>query len=416
MSRRTIGFAVVSVLAFMTTNSLEGQWVRTSFPGYVNAFAVSGTNLFVGTMDSGVFLSTNNGTSWTPVNTGLPTFVTEFGTNVYPVYSFAPSGTNLFAGIGGGVVLSTNMGTSWTWTGLTHIDVIALAVSGTNLFAGTMKGVYLSTDNGTSWTATGLADGVHDYTTSALVIDGMNLFAATPMGIFLSTNNAASWTQVTSNLPSIMYQYPPTSMSVIGPTLFVASGLGYFVYATTNNGSSWNLVNTGLTDGAVITLTASGTILFGGTLYGHVFVSTNKGSTWTSVSTGLTNSRISALAVNGGLLFAGTYYGIWRRPMSEMVTSVPDPSRGVPTTFGLDQNYPNPFNPSTTIHYQVPKQMNVSLRVFNTLGQTVATLVNEQKETGDYQVQWNANVPSGVYFYRLQAGEFMETKKMILTK
>lgn len=88
----------------------------------------------------------------------------------------------------------------------------------------------------------------------------------------------------------------------------------------------------------------------------------------------------------------------------------------MPQRFLLSQNYPNPFNPSTTISYSLPKTANVSLRIFNTLGQEVALLVNEQRSPGYYQVQWNANVPSGIYFYRLQAGSFIETKKLVLLR
>jgi hypothetical protein len=95
------------------------------------------------------------------------------------------------------------------------------------------------------------------------------------------------------------------------------------------------------------------------------------------------------------------------------------------TGFILWENYPNPFNPSTTIGYSLPKAAIVSLRVFSTLGEEVALLVSEHKEAGYHQVTWNSsNVPSGVYFYRLQArqisggqaGERVETKKMILLR
>jgi formylglycine-generating enzyme required for sulfatase activity len=84
--------------------------------------------------------------------------------------------------------------------------------------------------------------------------------------------------------------------------------------------------------------------------------------------------------------------------------------------FSLEQNYPNPFNPSTLIRYSVPRTVQVSIKVFNALGRQVASLVNEQKSPGNYQVQWNANLTSGIYFYRLQAGESVVTKKMILVK
>jgi hypothetical protein len=97
---------------------------------------------------------------------------------------------------------------------------------------------------------------------------------------------------------------------------------------------------------------------------------------------------------------------------------------GIPAQFDLRQNYPNPFNPSTNISFSLPKAAYVSLRVFNTLGQEVSSLVNERKEAGYYQVTWNANAPSGIYFYRLQAGDastgsargFVETRKMILIR
>lgn len=88
-----------------------------------------------------------------------------------------------------------------------------------------------------------------------------------------------------------------------------------------------------------------------------------------------------------------------------------------PLNYELRQNYPNPFNPVTTIKYEVPSNGIIALRIFDILGREVATLVNEQKQLGKYDVQWNAsNNSSGLYFYRIQAGKFVETKKMILLK
>ncbi len=148
-----LGLLFVLFSLFTTTNPLHAQWIQTNGPygGYIISFAVSPApagNLFAGTDGGGVFISTNNGTSWTAASTGL--------TNT-SVYALAVSGTNLFAGTaGGGVFLSTNNGTIWTAvnSGLTNTYVRSLAVSGTNLFAGTYGGgVFLSTNNGTSWTA-----------------------------------------------------------------------------------------------------------------------------------------------------------------------------------------------------------------------------------------------------------------------
>ncbi|MFI5211727.1 MAG: T9SS type A sorting domain-containing protein [Ignavibacteria bacterium] len=88
-----------------------------------------------------------------------------------------------------------------------------------------------------------------------------------------------------------------------------------------------------------------------------------------------------------------------------------------PKTYTLGQNYPNPFNPSTTIEFSIPQSNNVSLKIYDMTGKEVTSLVNEYRSTGSYIVRWNASgVSSGVYFYKLVSGNFIETKKMILTK
>jgi hypothetical protein len=85
--------------------------------------------------------------------------------------------------------------------------------------------------------------------------------------------------------------------------------------------------------------------------------------------------------------------------------------------YTLWQNYPNPFNPSTTIRYALPQPSHVTLTVFNTLGQQVTTLVNGEAEAGYHAVQFDAaRLPSGVYFYRLQAGAFVKTRKLCLVR
>jgi hypothetical protein len=99
-----------------------------------------------------------------------------------------------------------------------------------------------------------------------------------------------------------------------------------------------------------------------------------------------------------------------------LTTVAVEQERATPASFELRQNYPNPFNPRTLIRYSVPSRALVSMKVFNVLGGEVASLVNEQKEAGTYQATWNASVPSGIYFYRLQAGTFVETKRMIVLK
>ena len=88
-----------------------------------------------------------------------------------------------------------------------------------------------------------------------------------------------------------------------------------------------------------------------------------------------------------------------------------------PEEYYLFENYPNPFNPTTTIKYQIQELSFVTIKVYDLLGNEIETLVNEQKPTGSYEITWyEEQLTSGVYFYRLQAGSFVETKKMVLMK
>ncbi|MFC2085294.1 T9SS type A sorting domain-containing protein [Bacteroidota bacterium] len=115
-------------------------------------------------------------------------------------------------------------------------------------------------------------------------------------------------------------------------------------------------------------------------------------------------------AVGGNKILKTTNGGI--------TTSVEETeTKSVADNFYLSQNYPNPFNPSTKIKYSIPKQNIVTLKVFDVLGGEVATLVNKEHSQGNYEIEFNGNnLTSGIYFYRLIAGNYIETKKMILVK
>jgi hypothetical protein len=100
-----------------------------------------------------------------------------------------------------------------------------------------------------------------------------------------------------------------------------------------------------------------------------------------------------------------------------VVTGMPSAAGVVPTTFMLHQNYPNPFNPATTIRFELPQAKHVLLRVYNVLGQEVSTLVNEERSAGVYDIRFDVPfLASGMYVYRLQAGDFVAVKKMLILK
>ena len=115
------------------------------------------------------------------------------------------------------------------------------------------------------------------------------------------------------------------------------------------------------------------------------------------------------LAPGVGGQFEITYNTLVTNITSDPIATIDD--------FHLDQNYPNPFNPVTTIRYNIPELSFTTLKVFDLLGREISTLISEDKSSGAYEVKFDASsLPSGIYFYNLQAGKFNETKKMILLK
>ncbi len=134
--------------------------------------------------------------------------------------------------------------------------------------------------------------------------------------------------------------------------------------------------------------------------------------------------QIQIFIVNQGAVHVGSTFLVDDLSLGGTATSV-EAEGEVPASYNLSQNYPNPFNPTTTISYDLPLRSHVSLAVFNTLGQQLAQLVNEEVETGRHEVRFDATgLSSGVYYYRLharptdngKAGEYLATKKLLLVR
>jgi len=249
--------------------------------------------------------------------------------------------------------------------------------------------------------------------------NGTNLFAGTYAGVFLSTNNGTNWTPASAGLTNPYLRSFGVSPNGAGSAHLLAGtasppGLLNGIFRSTNNGESWSMV---LPSPGVNAFAVYDTNPFAGADNG-VFVSTNHGTSWTAANSGLTSTAIYSFAVSGTSLFAGTVgSGVWRRPLSEMITSVQHISPELPTRFALRQNYPNPFNPSTTLSFNIPHSSFVILKVYNILGQEVRTLVNEKKDAGAHMVRFNAEgLPSGVYVYRIESAGHVASRKMLLLK
>ena len=400
--RKHSSFLIMIIALFvLTTGNSFGQWIQSSnglpASAWFYSFAVNGSNIFIGTSYTGVYRTTDLGSSWT-----------QTSLNDTTVFSLTANGSNVFAGTQGkGVLISTNNGGSWTQTSLNNKIVMALANNGTSIFAGTLSsGVYKSSDNGSSWAQTTL----NDKSVFSLAISGTNIFAGTSgSGVYVSTNSGINWTQTSLNDKTIY------ALTISGTTIYAGtSGAG--VYKSTDNGNSWT--QTSLTSVTVRSLASNGNNIFAGTTGSGVYFTSNSGANWVQKNQGITSiTTIGALLIESNLIFAGNWaQNVWKRSLTEII-GIKNISSEVPAVFSLQQNYPNPFNPTTNIEFAIAKSGFVNLKVYDILGKEVITLVNETKSAGRYLVDFDgSNLTSGVYFYKLETNEFSNIKKMLMIK
>lgn len=388
------------------------SWVQTPLNNVsVYSLATHPTGqVLASTYPDGVFRSTDHGSSWT--RTGLDH-------DVVSVFAFSNNGTIFGATYGGLIYRSTDTGGTWEVTDKTLVywstrfNALVTTANG-YLFAGATRnispcpcgqGVYRSTDNGGQWHPTNLTPGIWSMATN---VQG-DLFAASD-SLYRSTDYGDTWTNA-----SIGLTVPLVGSLASSSDGFLFAGTSAGMFRSTDDGDHW--MASGLTNLSVkaIAIHPQETI-FAGTDSG-MFISHDHGETWKQEISGLTQTMISSLTVDSsGYVYCGTVGGgIFRS--AQTVSAVIDPYGSLPKSYLLAQNYPNPFNPATTIEFSLPYFDLVVLRVFNLLGEEVTTLVSQKLSPGYHRVQWDAGrSPSGIYFYRLQAGSFSETKKLLLLR
>jgi len=199
---------------------------------------------------------------------------------------------------------------------------------------------------------------------------------------------------------------------------------GYMMYKSVNKGISWDSVLTTVKFTSLEINPDTPNILYAGDSLG-IHRSTNYGQNWSLYNNTFTPSKfiigISKDAGSGDTFYVATskkVYKVW----ASFLVNAGSNNQVIPDKFSLSQNYPNPFNPTTNISYKVKSYQVIKLTVYNIMGKEVAVLVNEKQPPGEYEVQFPNNsiisnqFPSGVYFYKLETGDFTETKKMILLK
>jgi photosystem II stability/assembly factor-like uncharacterized protein len=395
-------FATTTTAGVFSTSD-EASWVASN-SGLtdlaVNDIAESNGTLAAGTKNGGVYVSTDNGNSWQQKSNGLTIpFQALPNTNTI-VYS----GQNMIEGGGYGIFTSTDYGENWARTFPSTYGVRGLYKGSNYTYVGVGPSVYRSSDDGLNWNFVVTANTtIKKFVTFPLAVGQDKIFVGTLDGIFYSENNGSSWIEKKISNKNI------NDMAAYGNNIFVVS-------------------EPFMTNDA-----------------GFIYVSTDFGNNWNDITANISSvaaNHVRKILIDGDYIYAGTSLGnVYKRKLSDVVTTIEKSNNTIPTEFLLDQNYPNPFNPSTTISFLIPQVMvrqaqhdnadvipirqltesrdevHVTLKVYDVLGREVATLVNENLSAGSYSYNFDASkLTSGVYLYKLQAGKYSEMKKMILLR
>ncbi len=409
-------------------------WQETSFDHKikVNSMLLTGNTFFVGTQIKGVYLSSDNGQNWQRskmygaevlalIDNGANLFAASYdifvtsnnGQNWEPKGLFAESGNPLScfavqdsfmltASSQGRIYLSSNYGMNWSIAPVNGHNYLAVLIHNSNFFSGSGGGILISTNHGLNWTNAIITAEVR-----AFAVMGSNIFAGRYDGVLISTDGGFTWNPTTSFNQRVL------SLAIKDSSIFAGTVAG--LYVSTNSGQVWSLTSlNSIFD--VYALAVSGTNLFAGTNNG-IYLSVNNGLSWIPKNESLTHLGIRSFLVVGDYIYTGTWESsVWKRQISELV-GIENVNNSIPSKFNVSQNYPNPFNPQTKIKFDVPKTSFTKLIVYDLLGREVTTLVNEELKPGTYEADWDASsFSSGVYFYKIISGNFVETKKMVLMK
>ncbi len=326
----------------------------------------------------------------------------------------SPSATNIYR--------TTNGGTNWTQVFTQaggFIDGIVFTNVNTGFAYGDPVGgrwsLWRTTNGGLNWDSTGLyvpQVGSEAGWNNAIKVKGTNIWYGTNnTKIYHTTNAGVSWSPgVTTFLDSYCMHFNDANNGLAG---------GETLNKTTNGGATYTLLSAPGT-GNITGLSGANSTYYWYTRGDSLYATTNGGTNWSLAfvdTKGLWGVDVATLNNGCGIGWAVGDSGKIIRINVDSLVGISSNGNGIPNIYRLEQNYPNPFNPSTKIAYELPKAGLVSMVVFDILGREVATLVNEVKPAGKYSVNFNASsLASGVYFYRITAGDFTESKKMLLIK
>jgi len=331
-------------------------------------------------------------------------------------------------GFVGGTKIMKTTNSGFTWTVVKDLPQIRLiesfdflddstgfAVGGQRLFYNAI--ILKTTDVGNTWNEVSSPTQDCHYSISAYKISETSsriVIVGNSGTIFTSTDQGNSWSTQVTNRPHLL------------DVQFISADLGWIssyarIYRTSNGGEDWFYTSVDPSH-----VEDYWTIFFADSIRGwtssgrKIHASSDGGITWEEQWESNTPENpwiYSIYFIDKDMGWASGSYGLILSTQNGGITFAREKNFDHPNNYTLSQNYPNPFNPSTSIHYQFPELSFVTLKVYDVLGREVTILVNEEKPAGIYEVEFDGvNLPSGIYLYRLYAGNFIETKKMVLLK
>lgn len=362
-----------------TSQSVDYTFNSVSFPKKGTGYAV-GTFYNISENDAIMFGTTDGGLTWTGW-----TFINQNGDMFLNSVTFPNSNTGFAVGY--------------------EIDYITTQI---------VPIIMRTFDGGGTWSSS--SAGVTSILRGVYFPNPLTGFAVGSSGKIISTiDGGNAWTPQVSGL-----------ITTFNSVYFVSADTGYVtgdyekLLKTTNGGTNWVNISGSLSPyntKSIFFLPENHNIGFTSCTVGRIKRTTNAGVSWAMQVSG-TQENLNCIymidSLNG---FICGNHGIILKTTTGGLVPVNHEKKSVPITFALKQNYPNPFNPSTQIDFDIPQASNVTLKVYDMLGREIATLVNENMISGKYSTTWDASsFSSGTYFYRIKAGDFVDTKKMVLVK
>lgn len=372
---------------------------------------------YVFTLSNKIYKTTDGGAEWREFETPGAAMTGSFNDANIGIYT------------GSFPQVTTNGGSSWTYgggitprpgsTGATIILKNSIMVNAhTGFSVGNEFGmmgssfyvigkIYRTTNSGTYWELMSLG-GVDEYDVK---MDKKGKLYVVWAALITSEDYGQTWSYVSGTNQAVF------SMSeIFGDTIYLSATEGKLLRSF-NQGLNWNLYQTQSADTLkkIFFIDNKTGWVCGDS--GYVFHTTNSGTNWIRQNTGTTKDINGICFVNKDTGFAVGNNGLLLKTYTGGVVGVNDPGSFIPEKYDLSQNYPNPFNPVTKIRYELPSDNFVSIIVYDLLGREIKTVVNEFKTAGSYFFNFNGSgLPSGIYYYKMKAGEYQQIRKMTLIK